>query len=146
MSDEYDNSPPPMPQLPDGIGLDHDQVVKLLAEKHKTIVSSDDPVLMMVTLHNAWLAEENKLMARHKKALAHVLAERTDNFVKAVETVAGDLGRTLSTSTLEAMQATFVEHNKALVSHQANIRWLSAIAAVSALVNVAVFVGLFWLR
>lgn len=131
--------PPPMPQLPDGIGLDFDQVAQLLAEKCKTVVSPDDPILMLVTLLNAFLIEENKLMERHKDALTNVLAAKTDKFVAAVEIVAADLGRTLSTSTLDAMKNIFIEHNKELASHKANLRWLSAITVISALVNVGVF-------
>lgn len=153
MTDEYDadaclseqeiaqrsQEPPPMPQLPDGIGLDFDQVAQLLAERSKTIVSPDDPILMLVTVLNAFLAEENKLMGRHREALTHVLATRTDKYVAAVELVAADLGRTLSSSTLDAMKNTFIEHNKELANHKANMRWLSAIIVVSALINVGVF-------
>ncbi|MCL2791127.1 MAG: hypothetical protein FWD79_10850 [Desulfobulbus sp.] len=146
MNGDVVNVPPPMQQLPDGIGLDHEQVAQLLAEKSKTIVSPDDPVLMLVTLLNAFLAEENKLLERHKEALTHVLAARTDKFVGSVESVATELGRTLSASTLAGMQTTFAEHKMALAEHKAHVQWLSAIAAGSALVNVLVFVALFLLK
>ncbi len=57
-----------MPLLPDGIGMNLDQVAALLANKNKTIVSKDDPLLMMVTVMNAFLAQENALMDRLKQA------------------------------------------------------------------------------
>jgi hypothetical protein len=131
---------PAMPQLPDGIGLNHDQVAQLLAEKSKTIVSPDDPVLMMVTLCNAFLAEENKLMTRHKEVLAHVLAEKTDGFVQAVRQVADRMGQTLASSTVDAMRAALEAHRRDLQRHRRDMVWLSAIIVTSALINVAVFV------
>ena len=132
-------SPPPMPQLPDGIGMDLEQVAQLLAEKSKTIVSPDDPVLMMVTLLNAFLAEENRLMDRHKKALTEIFATRLDEYVKGVKATSDELGHFLASSTLAAQQKMFTGHHSAMI-------WTAAIVAVSALVNVAVFVTLFLLR
>jgi len=79
MTEELDTSPAPpaMPVLPDGMGMDLDEVARLLAEKHKALITPDDPVLMLVTIHNAFLAQENALMDRHKSALAQVMAGQT---------------------------------------------------------------------
>jgi len=140
---------PAMPQLPDGIGLSLDQVANLLAEKNKTIVSLDDPILMTVTMLNAFLAEEDRLMERHKGAITQVLASRTDKFVQAVGKAAASVSETFSGQAVTAMKEAVAEHSKAfaameesLISHQANIRWWGIIALVSAVVNVAVFVFL----
>ena len=139
-------APPAMPQLPDGIGLNLDQVANLLAEKNKTIVSPDDPILMTVTVLNAFLAEENRLMERHKGAITQILASRTDKFVQSVAEAAASVSETFSGQAVEAMKEAVAEHNKgfaameeSLRSHQANIRWWAIIALVSAVVNVAAF-------
>ena len=47
--------------LPDGIGLTMEQVQKLLAKAHKTVVDDHDPILMVVTILNAHLGEVEKL-------------------------------------------------------------------------------------
>jgi len=140
-------SPPPMAQLPDGIGLNLEQVANLLAEKNKTIVGPDDPILMQVTLLNAFLAEENRLMEKHKGAITQVLAARTDKFVQAVTEASGAVSKTFSQGAVAAMQEALAKHGqafaameKSLATHQANIRWWAVIALVSAVVNVAVFV------
>ena len=70
--------PPVAPILPDGIGLTHGQVAALLAEQCKTVVSPDDPILMMATLFNAYLHEQDKLLQRHNQALTSILSARTD--------------------------------------------------------------------
>ena len=144
---ELPGNPPAMPQLPDGIGLSLDQVANLLAEKNKTIVSLDDPILMTVTVLNAFVAEENRMMKRHKEAITQVLASRTDKFVQAVAKAAGEVSETFSGQAVTAMKEAVAEQGKAfaaleqsLASHRANIRWWTIIAMVSAVVNVGVFV------
>ncbi|MGI6656283.1 MAG: hypothetical protein ACOX5Z_05590 [Desulfobulbus sp.] len=133
------SEPPPMPQLPDGIGMDLEQVAKLLVEKSRTIVSPDDPVLMIVTVLNAFLAEENKLMDQHKQALARVFADRLDDYIQGVKATADELGLLLADSTLAAQQ-------RMLTGHRTTMIWTAAIVAISALVNVGVFVALYLLR
>jgi len=131
---------PPMPVLPDGLGMSLEQVQNLLAEKHKTIVGLDDPILMVVTVLNAFLAQENALIERHKAALAKVMADKTGEYVDAVKKVSDSLAVVLADVALSSMQNTFASHSQELAKHKQNIMWLSAIAAISALVNVAVFI------
>ena len=146
-------SSPSMPVLPDGIGLSYAEITEELARKSKTIVSPDDPIMMMVPLCNAFLAEESKLLERHKKALAQVMAAKTDTFVQSVQKTVEELGQTLTSATVQSLRTAFTEHREAmrihetaLQQHRSNIFWLSAIAVVSGLINVAVFVGIFLLR
>lgn len=55
---------PAMPELPDGIGLGYEDVQKMLAMKHNTSISTDDPILMMVSVCNVFLGELQKLHKR----------------------------------------------------------------------------------
>ena len=57
--------PEPEPILPDGIGFTLEQAKALLAKEHKMILANDEPVLMGVTICNAYLAEVEKLHARY---------------------------------------------------------------------------------
>jgi hypothetical protein len=134
-----EGEPPPMPLLPDGLGMNLEQVQNLLAEKHKIIVGLDDPVLMLVTVMNAFLAQENALIERHKTALAKVMADKTGEYVSQVKTVTDSLSASLSDVTLAAMQKTFSDHSADLKTHKSDIMWLSAIAAISAITNVVIF-------
>ena len=143
----------PMAFLSDGIGLSYAEIADELARKSKAIVAQDDPIMMMVPLCNAFLAEESKLLERHKKALAQVMAVKTDTFVQSVQKTVEELGQTLTSATVQSLRTAFTEHREAmrihetaLQQHRSNIFWLSAIAVVSGLINVAVFVGIFLLR
>ena len=143
---------PAMPVLPDGIGMNFDEVAALLAEKSRVVVGPDDPILMMVPLCNAFLEQERKLMEQHKVVLAKVLSEKTEGFVQSVQSMADEMGKTLASSTIESLGASLLEHREgmtrqqaALERHQAEVRQWGMVAAISAAVNVAVFVLLFLL-
>ena len=138
-------SPPAMPVLPDGIGLTYDEIATLLARKGQAL-PPDDPVMMLIPICNALLTRQQELVERHQKALALVMSEKTGGFVESVQRITDDLGQTLTASTVASLSAGLAAHSQELQQHRAHVFWLSAIAAVSALVNVAVFVGIFLLR
>jgi uncharacterized protein YbaP (TraB family) len=131
---------PDMPQLPDGIGLTLDEVRSLLATKNSITVSPDDPILMMVTLLNAFLTEEEKLLDRHRKALTSILTDKTEIYVKAVEQTTASLSESISTSSVHEIKKIFQENGATMDRFRSNMVWLAAIVGISALVNVAVFV------
>lgn len=131
---------PGMPQLPDGIGLTLDEVRSLLATKNSITVSPDDPILMMVTLLNAFLTEEEKLLDRHRKALTSILTDKTDIYIKAVEQTTASLSESISTSSVHEIKKIFQENGATMNRFRSNMVWLAAIVGISALVNVAVFV------
>lgn len=47
----------------------------LLHSAHGVTMSTDDPVLMLVTLHNAWLDQMEEQLAKHDAALASALGK-----------------------------------------------------------------------
>ena len=133
---------PPKPEdaIPDGIGLSLEQVQELLAKTHKKVVDYHDPILMVVTTLNAHLAEVEKLQARHKEGLGRLMADRTDAYVSGVAAAVGQLTDSLSSASVEGIRNVFDDHAARLQAFKNNTAWLAAIVAVSALLNVAVFV------
>jgi len=127
-----------MPE-PDGVGLSLEDVRALLAAKHGATLSADDPVLMLVTLQNAFLAEYERLLARHNQALTTLLAEKTEAHVSGVLQAAESLRANLSTGSVEAVRAVLAGHVTAMTHFRAQLIWLAAVVALSALCNVAVF-------
>ena len=151
MSDEHTCSneatnPPAMPMLSDGIGMSLDQVMADLAARHKTIVSKDDPILMVVTILNAFLTEEDKLLDKHNMALTGILSDRTKDYVLAVQETTASLGDCLSAASQDGIRNIFEVHGEKLERFRSNMTWLAAITGVSALVNVAAFAALALLK
>jgi hypothetical protein len=139
MSDQHQLNADTPPAVADGIGLDLESVRSLLAQKHATVVDPDDPVLMLVTLQNAFLTEYEKLLDRHNKALTAMLAEKTDGYVSGVLSATKGLAKDLSAASVENIRTILQGHIAALTAFRQHLTWLAAIVAVSALVNVTVF-------
>ena len=132
--------PEPKPVLPDGIGFTLEQAKALLAKDHKMILANDEPVLMGVTICNAYLAEVEKLHARHKEGLGRLMADKTDAYASGVQSAVGQLTDSLSSASVEGIRKVFNDHAARLQAFKNSTAWLAAIVAVSALLNVAVFV------
>lgn len=126
--------------LPNGIGLSLEQIRALLAKTHETVVDKSDPILMVVTILNAHLAEVEKLQTRHKEGLGRLMADKTDAYVSGVTAAVGQLTDSLSSASVQGIRKVFDDHAARLQTFKNNTTWLAAIVAVSALLNVAVFV------
>lgn len=84
-----------MPELPDGIGLSYEDVQKMLAMKHNTSLSLDDPVLMMVSVCNVFLEELQKLHKRHNDAVKNIMVDQTGKYITGVKNTTDALAKTL---------------------------------------------------
>lgn len=140
MSESEKTELPVESALPNGIGLSLEQVRALLAKTHETVVDKSDPILMVVTILNAHLAEVEKLQTRHKEGLGRLMADKTDAYVAGVTAAVGQLTDSLSSASVQGIRKVFDDHAARLQTFKNNTTWLAAIVAVSALLNVAVFV------
>lgn len=140
-----------MPHLPDGIGLDLEDVRAMLALKHGAIVRIDDPVLMIVTILNAFLGEQEKLNnicldkqeklnKRHDEALTKIMVDQ----LSGVKAIIDGLGQVLAENSVKGIQDIFNSHAQSLNTNTTNAMWCAGIMAVSALVHVAVMALKMW--
>ena len=117
-----------------------EDVRALLAQKHNLAVPVDDPMLMMVTIQNAFLGAQAQLQKKHEKALAAFMGEQTTSYVKGVEKSVSELCDTLSGVTIKGIQGAASDFAASLSGFKATLYLCTAIMAISALLNVAVFV------
>ena len=130
--------------LPDGVGLRLEQVQALLATQHNAAVPKDDPILMVVTICNAFLKEIHTLHQRHEAGLTKLMGDKTDAYVNGIKEATAQLAAGLSSASVQGFKTACKEHESRMAGFKSNLTWLAAIVAVSALVNVAVFVLLGW--
>lgn len=130
--------------LPDGMGLRLEQVQALLATQHNVAVPKDDPMLMFVTICNAFLGEVQALHQRHETGLTRLMADKTDAYVRGIKEATAQLAAGLSSASVEGFNAACQQHESRMACFKSNLTWLAAIVAVSALVNVAACVLLGW--
>lgn len=126
--------------LPDGFGLSVEHVRALLAKKHNLAVPVDDPLLMMVTIQNAFLGAQTQLQKRHEKALAAFMGDQTAAYVQGVEKSVTDLTATLSNMTTKGIHEAVSGFAGRLSSFKTCLYLCTAIIGLSALLNVAVYI------
>ena len=131
---------PKGPALPDGIGISLEQAKAIIAKHNGVVLTDDEPALMGITLCNAYLAEMEKLYARHEKGLTRLMAEKTDEYVSGVQTAVSQLSTSLSSASVEGIRKVFDDHAATLKTFKSNVYLAAIIVGMSALLNVAVFV------
>jgi hypothetical protein len=121
-------------------GLNLEAVRLLLSKTHNAAIPENDPLLMVVTILNAYLEEVQKLHARHEKGLGKLMAEKTDDYVAGVNSAVEQLSASLSTASADGIRKSFDHFSSALHTFQSTMYWIAAVVALSALLNVAVFI------
>lgn len=140
MNDDTSSPHDVQPVLPDGIGLSVEEVREMLHRKHNTSIPVDDPMLMLVTVCNAFLTEQAKLQQAHQKALTAFMGEQTSGYAASMEKSMGELGRMLSDVTIDGIRKASADFSANMASHRSALYLCTAINAVSALLIVSVFV------
>ena len=126
----------PQPEMPDGVGISYEDIAVMLAMKHDTSVSRDDPVLMLVSICNSFLGEVEKLHKKHNEALTQIITARTQEYIAGVQETTDAFSKTISDASIDGIRKIFEEHASALQASKWNARWCALIVAVSALANV----------
>ncbi len=121
----------------------------LIAAKHNVAVAVDDPLLLMVTLHQGFVADHEKLMARHARALAAFMERTGDRTEEAVskalavlrdEALEGALRHTLARIAEEAGLVAGVMNRLEAASNRLvrRLAWLAALTWIAAALTVGV--------
>ncbi|MBQ4133446.1 MAG: hypothetical protein IJD04_06930 [Desulfovibrionaceae bacterium] len=124
----------------DGIGLELEDVRNLLIQKHGENIGKDDPILMTVTILNAFLVELAKVNERHHQALTRVMSASTEQYITGVKTSVDGLKEKLSSASIDTIKAVLEQEDAKRQEHSQVMKWTSAIITMSALINVAVFI------
>jgi heterodisulfide reductase subunit A-like polyferredoxin len=136
MTQEEKKTAPEAPPL----GLDFKQARDLISTTHNAAIPENDPLLMIVTILNAYLGEVQKLHARHEEGLTKLMAEKTGIYVQGVQDSVKQLSDSLSSASLQGIRAVLAEQADTLKAFKQAVFYAAGVVAVSALVNVAVFV------
>jgi hypothetical protein len=113
-------------QSPLPVALSIDAARKMIAERHGTGIDEDDPLLMMVTLHEGFIVDYQAMLERHNGALTKVIGEAIKGLTD--EALANHLEKQVRLA--DRIEQEFLGQYK-------KARWLSIISGVSALICVA---------
>ncbi len=126
--------------FPDGIGLSIEDVKALVAKENKTILDNDEPMLITVTILNAFLYENDKLNRKYHEALRQIYSEQTQLFIQDVEKSTVSIAKSLENVSVEGLHEIHIKNTTQLTAFRRDMLWLSTIAFVSAIINVCVFI------
>lgn len=95
-------------------GLSLEDVNMLLLQKHGLTVPKHDPLLMLVTINNAYLYEVQKLLNSHNKALTKIMAGASTNTIKAIQDEARIFAADFKDAAITNTLAKVTEHQRAM--------------------------------
>ena len=123
----------------DGVGLELEQVRNLVMQQNNEVLGKDDPLLIMVTILNAFIGEQETVNERHHNALVSVMGASTDKYITGVKKSVDTLSNELSTASVDTIREVMQQEDLRRVKHNQNMKWATLIIGASALVNVIVF-------
>lgn len=106
--------------------INMEEISKRLAEIHKTYIPKDDPIMMIVSIHNAYLNQLKEMHNKHGDALKKMIGDNAGQIVDA-----------LSQTTVNKLKSNLKDY----ATFQRDLRWCTVIIALSAIVNVLVLIG-----
>jgi len=125
-----------LPILPDGIGMDFDEINQKLAQLKQSGIKKDDPLMTLIPLLNIFLGEQVKLHERHNLALKKVITEQTSNYLNQIQQTSESFRETLKHSSVEAIRDIFNSHAVALNSLKIHLWWAVFLVVTSSLANL----------
>lgn len=117
---------------------------RLLADTHKVAVGDEDPILMAVTLHQAFIADYMALLEEHRAALKRDVAEVVSASAKMIDDSAVKLRDDLLNTAVKNVIASVAEqaekagliklHMRSLLKSIAVLTGVSVLAAAIAII------------
>ena len=123
----------------EGLGLSLEEARQLLHDKHGLTVGVDDPMLMMVTLNNAFLSEMEKLLGRHRQKLAELMGAETGGLTRNLKEFQEHVDRVNAEGFTKAAGDTLRDSLESLTRVKQDMFWLAGLIFISALCNAAIF-------
>ncbi len=120
MSEALDHSSDDRPPLPDVMSLDDARAV--LVREHGVAIGDDDPILMAVTLHQGFVQDLDRLLARHSEGVSALLAATGNSYADTVEKVLESLKDKTVKASLEQSFALIAEQTKAMETLRRRMR------------------------
>ncbi len=131
----------PKIEIPDGFGISIADVQALLAKYNETLVAKDDPILVQVTISNAFLSEYKKIQEKYQETLKDIYTEQVKDFLKEVKKGTDEVRQTLATVSVDGLHKIHLEQSTNLVKFRTHFLYLTAISCLSAFINLAVYMA-----
>lgn len=123
------------------LGLDLEEVRKQLMEIHNTALEEHDPIFMLVTLHNLFGEEYNRLLALHHTALKNTMKGLLKEYSKEMRRISNELMNDTVRSSIENTVTEIALHQTAMNSFLVEMRKHSFINLACTLICFLALIG-----
>ncbi len=127
-------------EFPNGFGLSIEEVKAVLAKENKSIVPDDDPILLVVTILNCFLFENEKKEQKYQEALKKIYSEQSSSYVTELVGNLDNIKNLLENVSVDGLNKLHAENTQELANFKVSMMWATGIIALSAFINVAVFI------
>lgn len=128
------------PQLPENYFLTLQAIQTLIKTKCDTIITKDDPILMIVPILNSYIHSILRLHSAHENAVQKIIMDKTKEFITAVKETTELYNKTLSETSVQAVGGIMANHEKGLQSHKTAVFIATAISVVSVLTLIVILI------
>ncbi len=124
----------------DGIGMSIEYVRALIAKENEVIIDKDDPILLTVTILNAFFHEHEKVQEKYMIALKNLYSDQVNDFVETIQESTDKVEEKLREISTEGLIKIYESQNKRMTELQAQLRNTCIIIGLLVLLNIAVMV------
>ena len=118
-----------------------EEMKSLLMKRHAVFIGDDDPILLSVTLHNAFLDQYDAMLERHEEAVTSFLRQTSSRLIEEITAHKNAvLGKAVRAS-IENTLAEISQHQKSMThAHVAmenlahRLTWLTVLSGIFALI------------
>lgn len=124
----------------DGIGISIEDAQKLLMKFHNTNIEKDEPMLMLVTLFNAFLFEQEKMEEKYLTALKKAYAQQMTLYLEKVAGATDTIKTSLQDVSLEALIKVNNTQTARMTDFKTHLWIATGVCALSTIINIFLLV------
>ncbi len=127
-------------KYPDGIGMSIEYVKSLIAKDNEVIVDKDDPILLMVTILNAFFHEQEKAQDKYMLALKNVYSDQVNDFVDEIHKSTEQVKETLQSISTEGLIKIYERQNERMAELQTQLKYTCIVIGLLVLLNITAMI------
>lgn len=117
----------------------------LILERHRINVSENDPVMMLVTLHEAFLKDQECALERHNKAITVIMSSTVNDLRESLHAETQRFAESVQKLAEDSAVSLLAEHQEAMKSHRQFLFCATvALVAIPAVMFGLLFGALLW--
>lgn len=113
------------------------KVRDLIAEKHNVLLDENDPILLAVTMHRAFLDEYESMLTTHAEFMEADMQNKLSSFATEVRKSTNVLLSKAVKANIENCMAEISEHKKSMTEFLSSIKSWAIVAGVMLTLSIA---------